>query len=269
MQGVERSAQTTAVLDLRTYRLVPGGGDAFGRILCEEALPMLRGAGIHVLGYGPSLADIDHYFLARAFSTRAEREHQLAAFYGSDEWLQNYDAKVAALIESFHTVVIPLGSSIAEVLAVAAGFEGQNDSRVRRNSEVCTSDEIVAARRVEMEAVAELHSANDRFIRAFVESDTSWYATHLSGDFVCTLADGRRIDKARFLRRIAAGPGVTNVRYDEVDVRLLGDVALVQGVTHCLRDGVPESTRYTDIWLFREGMWQAVAAQLTPVPATH
>ena len=53
--------------------------------------------------------------------------------------------------------------------------------------------------------------------------------------------------------------------YDEIDVRLLGDVALVQGATHGLRNGEPRSTRYTVVWRFRDGRWQAVAVQLTSV----
>ena len=126
---------------------------------------------------------------------------------------------------------------------------------------------VVTDAEAEAEAVAVLHELNAHYIRAFVEADTAWYADHLSDDFVCTLADGRRIDKTEFLRRTAEGPGVTDVTYDEVDVRPLGEVALVHGVTHYLRDGSPASTRYTDVWLARDGRWQAVAAQLTRVAA--
>lgn len=126
---------------------------------------------------------------------------------------------------------------------------------------------VVTDAEVEAEAVAVLHDLNAAYIRAFVEADTAWYADHLSDDFVCTLADGRRIDKTEFLRRTAEGPGVTDVTYDEVDVRPLGEVALVHGVTHYLRDGSPASTRYTDVWLTRDRRWQAVAAQLTRVAA--
>jgi ketosteroid isomerase-like protein len=132
-------------------------------------------------------------------------------------------------------------------------------------SETTVDPDRVAAATAEADAVRTLHELNAHYIRAFVESDTTWYADHLSADFVCTLADGHRINKAEFLRRIAEGPGVTDVSYDEVDVRPLGDTALVQGVTHYVRDGVPASTRYTDIWHLRDGRWQAVAAQLTSV----
>jgi len=124
-----------------------------------------------------------------------------------------------------------------------------------------------AAAIAEADAVANLHSLNAHYIRAFVESDTAWYREHLSDDFVCTLADGRRIDKDEFLERNAGGPGVLDVTYDEIDVRPLGDTALVHGVTHYTRDGSPASTRYTDVWHFRDGRWRAVAAQLTSVKA--
>lgn len=132
-------------------------------------------------------------------------------------------------------------------------------------SEKTLEPDAAAASPGEEEAVATLHDLNAHYIRAFVESDTEWYSEHLSDDFVCTLSNGRRIDKTEFLRRNAEGPGVTQVTYDEIDVRPFGELALVHSVTHYTRDGAPASTRYTDVWQFREGRWQAVAAQLTSV----
>src|SRR6266487_5132445 len=88
----------------------------------------------------------------------------------------------------------------------------------------------------EADAIATLLELNSHYIRAFVESDADWYDEHLSDDFVCTLAEGRRIGKAEFLERNRKGPGVTNVSFDVVDVTILGEVALVHGVTHYTRD---------------------------------
>jgi ketosteroid isomerase-like protein len=121
------------------------------------------------------------------------------------------------------------------------------------------------ASETDIEVVETLHRLNADYLRAVVESDTDWFAEHLSDDFVCTLADGRRIDKAEFLRRTAEGSGASNLTYDDIDVRLLGNVALVHGVTHSVRDGSPTSLRYTDVWRLNEGRWEAVAAQLTRV----
>ena len=96
------------VLDVRTYKLEPGRGEEFDRLAREHALPMLRRFGIEVVGSGPSLEDRDIYCLMRAFSSGARREAHLGSFYGSDEWTQNYRHTALALIETFHTAVIPL-----------------------------------------------------------------------------------------------------------------------------------------------------------------
>jgi NIPSNAP len=106
------------VLDLRTYRLVPGGGAEFDRIARDRALPMLRRFGIDVIGYGPSLEDGDVYYLIRAFPSAARREEQLEAFYGSDEWRQNHRDSVLPLIETYHTVLIRLTTTIRQGLVV-------------------------------------------------------------------------------------------------------------------------------------------------------
>jgi NIPSNAP len=127
------------VLDLRTYRLRPGGRHAFDRIFREEALPMLRRAGIRVVGYGPSEADDDHYFLARAFMSRSERDEQLAAFYGSDEWRDKHDERVSALIESYHVVVVPLTPGLDGVLASVRSADPRSRTDLSGNGETAES----------------------------------------------------------------------------------------------------------------------------------
>jgi NIPSNAP len=108
------------VLDLRTYRIAPGGREEFDRAFREGALPMLRRYGIEVVGYGPSVVDDEHYYLARAFSSPAEREELLGAFYGSEEWKSGYDEVVKRLVVGFHLLVIPLTPEIGRALAGAA-----------------------------------------------------------------------------------------------------------------------------------------------------
>jgi hypothetical protein len=108
------------VLDLRTYELVPGGRETFDRIFRGGALPMLGRHEIEVVGYDPSLADDDYYYLARAFPSEARRQEQLGAFYGSEEWRRLYDGSVLELIESYHRVVIPQTPGITQALAADA-----------------------------------------------------------------------------------------------------------------------------------------------------
>jgi hypothetical protein len=104
---VKRPAEPDSrVLDLRTYKLVPGGAEQFDRIFRERALPMLERFGIEVVGYGPSLDNGDLYYLMRAFGSGAQREEQLDSFYGSEEWRHNHRDAVLALIETYHTLLI-------------------------------------------------------------------------------------------------------------------------------------------------------------------
>jgi hypothetical protein len=105
---VSAHQRRAAVLDLRTYKLVSGGGAEFDRIFRERTLPMLRRHGIDVVGHGPSLEDGDVYYLMRTFPSAAVRDDQLGAFYGSAEWRDNHRESVLALIQSYHTVLIEL-----------------------------------------------------------------------------------------------------------------------------------------------------------------
>jgi hypothetical protein len=109
------------VLDIRTYKLLPGKRDTFDYILRERALRMLHRHGIEVVGYGPSLADDDHYYLARAFLSASLGKQQLGAFYGSDEWQRSFEGDVMELIDAYHTVVIPLAPRIERALAKGSG----------------------------------------------------------------------------------------------------------------------------------------------------
>jgi hypothetical protein len=68
-----------------------------------------------------------------------------------------------------------------------------------------------------------------------------------------------------FLDLRLEGPCLDGLTYDEVDVRLLGESALVQGVMHCRSGDECESTRYTHVWRRRFGAWHAVATHLTRV----
>ncbi|MGH3132214.1 MAG: NIPSNAP family protein [Gaiellaceae bacterium] len=95
------------ILDIRTYKLVAGTRDEFDRIFREGARPMLERHGIDVVAAGPSVQDDDHYVLIRSFASLDERREQLERFYGSEEWLESYDAQVMEMIEAYHTVVLP------------------------------------------------------------------------------------------------------------------------------------------------------------------
>jgi ketosteroid isomerase-like protein len=117
----------------------------------------------------------------------------------------------------------------------------------------------------EAEDVAALHRLNTLCICALARSDAAWFSEYLSDDFFCTLPDGRRVGKIEYLRRIEDSHGTRGVTFDEIDVRPLGDVAVVQGVVHSASDDSSASDRYTHVWQLRNGRWRAVVAHITRV----
>jgi hypothetical protein len=119
----------------------------------------------------------------------------------------------------------------------------------------------------EAETVTSLQHLNAQAVRALAWSDAAWLREHLSDDFVCTLTNGRRLDRAGFLQQPPRPRAVDDLVCDEVDVRPLGRLGIVHGVVHSRRKGSATSTRFTHVWLVRDGRWQLVAAHLSRIVA--
>jgi hypothetical protein len=98
------------VVEIRSYRLKPGSGPAFHRLVVEQSMPMLERRGVDVIAFGPSLDDDDLYFLIRGYASVAELQRSQDAFYGSDEWRHGPREAIVSLIESDISVVIPAES---------------------------------------------------------------------------------------------------------------------------------------------------------------
>jgi ketosteroid isomerase-like protein len=109
-----------------------------------------------------------------------------------------------------------------------------------------------------------IRGLNQRYIDAFLHSDVEWYRSILSDDFVCIDSDGSILHKAEFLKRAGEGPDVIAYELEKVDVRLYGDVALVQATGRFTRqNGIVGHSHYTDIYVRKEEDWKVVSAQVT------
>lgn len=111
---------------------------------------------------------------------------------------------------------------------------------------------------------AELLALNDDYIRSVQMSDVRRFAEILADDFLCSLPDGSLLDRGRFLEYTARPVTISGLEAHDVNVRLMGDVAIIHGrTTYVLADGRPGSGRYTDVWARRGGRWLAVSAHVT------
>lgn len=112
--------------------------------------------------------------------------------------------------------------------------------------------------------LAALVDLNRDYIRAVQNSDVQRFTEILADDFLCSNPDGSLIDRARFLQQTAAPVTISNLEAHDVNVRLMGDFAIVHArTTYTLADGRPGRGRYTDVWARRGGRWLAVSAHVT------
>ena len=113
-------------------------------------------------------------------------------------------------------------------------------------------------------AMVELAALNEDYIHSVQHSDVKRFGEILSDDFLCSNPDGSLIDRAQFLRQTAVPVTIANLKAHDVNVRLMGDVAIIHArTTYTLADGRAGAGRYTDVWARRGGKWLAVSAHVT------
>jgi len=108
-----------------------------------------------------------------------------------------------------------------------------------------------------------LERLNRDYIASVQNSDVRRFGEILADDFLNTNPDGSLVDKAGFLKQIAAPVKIRDLACHDVDVRLFGDFAIIHARTsYSYLDGRAGGGRYTDIWARRDNDWLCVAAQV-------
>jgi ketosteroid isomerase-like protein len=111
---------------------------------------------------------------------------------------------------------------------------------------------------------AQLGALNADYVRSVQLGDVARFSEILSDDFLCSLPDGSLLDRAAFLRQTAAPVTIANLAAHDVNIRLMGDFAIIHArTTFTTADGRAASGRYTDVWARRNGQWLAVSAHVT------
>lgn len=113
---------------------------------------------------------------------------------------------------------------------------------------------------------AKLHRLNAEYVDAFLKSDVDWYERHLASDFRCIAPSGAMFDRAQFLADSAQPVELNSFAVEDVTVQFEGDTAIVQARTvYETADGKRGQSRYTDVWVGRDGRWQTLLAHITAV----
>jgi ketosteroid isomerase-like protein len=249
--GVERQSASRTV-EIRSYNLKPGTRDRFHQLFLREALPMLIRWKVDVVAYGPSLHDKDSYFLMRAFTTVEQRQKNDDAFYGSQEWIKVPRERVLADIDSYTTIVVYLDDATLQGLRKALSADALAKAEGRG---------AISGHDDDLEVLTRL---NDDYIQSVQHSNVRRFDEILADDFLCSMADGSLLDRKAFLQQAAKPVAIRNLEAHDVNVRLMGDIAIIHARTsYTAPDGAHGSGRYTDVWARRNEKCLAVSAHVT------
>jgi ketosteroid isomerase-like protein len=109
-----------------------------------------------------------------------------------------------------------------------------------------------------------LTALNSDYIHSVQNSDVQRFDEILAEDFLCSNPDGSLVDKNQFLAQTALPVTISGLSVEDVQVRILGDVAIIHARTsYITANGEQRNGRYTDVWARRDGRWLAVSAHVT------
>src|SRR3954463_3311629 len=111
------------------------------------------------------------------------------------------------------------------------------------------------------EDLAILEQLNKDFFHSDQFSDAKRFSEFLAEDFISQFPGVTR-SRAEFLDYIAKPRPFKDLAMHEVNIRILSDVALIQGrATYTIvADGAQQEALYTDVYQKRQGTWVCVAA---------
>ena len=112
--------------------------------------------------------------------------------------------------------------------------------------------------------VETLTALNRDYISSVQHGDVRRFDEILADDFLCSNPDGSLVDRAGFLAQTARPVTISGLTAEDVQIRLMGDVAIIHARTsYRTAQGEQRNGRYTDVWARRKGSWLAVSAHVT------
>ncbi len=109
-----------------------------------------------------------------------------------------------------------------------------------------------------------LRDLNQAYLDSVRTGDVDRFQELLADDFRCSTPEGTLLDKMQFLARTAGPRTLQRLTGEDVQIRVLGDVAIIHAATtYTSVTGQEGRGRYTDDWQKRDGAWVCVSAHVT------
>jgi hypothetical protein len=126
-------------------------------------------------------------------------------------------------------------------------------------------DESKPAPTDEQQVLAELTEIEHQWTVANINADKTKLDRILADDYVGNDAAGKTQGKAEYLKTIKRDTSIQKWDFEDLKVDLNGDRAALSGIINLQIDDKPVVYRFTDKFVWRDGRWQAVGSEVTPV----
>ncbi len=114
-----------------------------------------------------------------------------------------------------------------------------------------------------------LREIEARLAAAWVEGDRLFIEQTLADDWSVTDVTGKVLTKPEVLNEVfgSASRQIVSMKIDDINVRPYGGWAIVTGRTNAAGEYEGEvvevTLRFTDVFVYRDGRWQAIASHAT------
>lgn len=118
------------------------------------------------------------------------------------------------------------------------------------------------------QAMSAVRTLNQEFIAAARVNDVGWFRDQLAADAVIVLGDGRRLRPTEFLAMLEEQPRkYRTLDLRDVNLRAYGSTVQVDADAPWeMADGTTGVSRYIDTWIWLDGRWRVISAQVTVLP---
>jgi hypothetical protein len=113
--------------------------------------------------------------------------------------------------------------------------------------------------------LATLTDLEQEWMVANINADKGKLDRILADDYVGTDSDGKRQGKAEYIKTIERDTGIQKWDFEDLKVNLKGERATLTGVVKWQVRDQEVADRFTDKFVWRDGRWQAISAELSPV----
>lgn len=145
-----------------------------------------------------------------------------------------------------------------------SNWNSQNSNAVDNENDNSDADEAEPPTDPEL-VLSQLTDIEHEWTAANINADKKKLNLILADDYAGSDAQGKTQGKAEYLRTVRRDTTIQKWDFEDLKVDLKGDRAALSGVIRLQINDKPAAFNFTDKFVWRDGRWQAIGSEVSPV----